>query len=527
MNLKTYRAFSMAEALAAVKQHLGHDAIILNTRSFRRGGLFGLGGKTIIEVTATPAEKPANAPISDRANRRTNDSHMKNAVARRAYSATTGKAIDLKPSTRQLSDGIPTPHDKERTRRLAQAMEEVHNRMPSESRPDSGLTPLAHPPAHPPAKPEIAPPENKPPHLIPAITDSRISNPNVNKSQGKPQRFILTPVKEASAAAKIVSSKDDDPSSRVMHDRTVSATSDDSETMQEELAAIRQLVGQVLKHQTQSAGFPQSGMPQILFDQYLKLISQDLSEELSEEVINRVRKDLTVLDLEDVEKVREKTLEYLAAFIPTLDQPLPEESPDGRPLTIALIGPTGVGKTTTLAKIAASCKLRQGKSVGLITADTYRIAAVDQLRTYANIIGLPLEVALTPTDMKQAVHALSGCDVILIDTAGRSQNDGGRLKELARFIEAADPHEVHLVLSSTASEKVLLNEAEAFSEVGVDKLVLTKLDEAVSFGVLVNVLKKVGKNLSFITTGQEVPDHIECGRSRRLAQLVMGETVHS
>ena len=534
MNLKTYRAFSMAEALAAVKQHLGHDAIILNTRSFRRGGLFGLGGKTIIEVTATPAEKPANAPLLDRANWRTTDSHMKNAVARRAYSATTGKAIDLKPSTRQLSDAIPTSHDKERTRRLAQAMEEVHNRMPSESRPDSGLTPLAQPPAQPPAqtpaqtpaKPEIAPPENKPPQLIPAITDARKSNPNVIKTQGKPQRFILTPVKEVSAAAKIVSSKDDDPASSVMHDRTVSATSDDSETMQEELAAIRQLVGQVLKHQTQATGFPQSGMPQILFDQYLKLISQDLSEELSEQVINRVRKDLTVPDLEDVEKVREKTLEYLAAFIPTLDHPLPEESPDGRPLTIALIGPTGVGKTTTLAKIAASCKLRQGKSVGLITADTYRIAAVDQLRTYANIIGLPLEVALTPTDMKQAVHALSGCDVILIDTAGRSQNDGGRLKELARFIEAADPHEVHLVLSSTASEKVLLNEAEAFSEVGVDKLVLTKLDEAVSFGVLVNVLRKVGKNLSFITTGQEVPDHIECGRSTRLAQLVMGETVH-
>ena len=83
------------------------------------------------------------------------------------------------------------------------------------------------------------------------------------------------------------------------------------------------------------------------------------------------------------------------------------------------------------------------------------------------------------------------------------------------------------MLSSTASEKVLLNEAKAFSIVGVDKIVLTKLDEAVSFGVLVNVLKKVGKNLSFVTTGQEVPDHIECGRATRLAQLVMGETVHS
>ena len=205
--------------------------------------------------------------------------------------------------------------------------------------------------------------------MIPELADTRKSNPNIMKTPGKPQRFILTPVKEASAAAKIIASKDDNAASSVLHDRTVTATSDDSESMQEELAAIRQLVGQVLKQQTDAAGYPQSGMPQILFDQYLKLISQDLSEELSEQVIDRVRKSLTIPDLEDVEKVREKTLEYLSTFIPTLDQALPEESPDGRPLTIALIGPTGVGKTTTLAKIAATCKLRQGKSVGLITAD--------------------------------------------------------------------------------------------------------------------------------------------------------------
>ena len=518
----------MAEALAAVKQHLGDDAIILNTRSFRRGGLFGLGGKTVIEVTATPAEQLDKATFTASAFRKSADSQIKNVVARRAYSATSSKPDNQKHQNRQLSEDIPTPLDRERTRRLAQAMEEVHNRAQAESKPDQGVIsnsippappepPTAAPSVKPSARIELTPQASKPEQTVPAKTMTPPANLDVIKNRGKPQRFILTPVKEASAAAEIVATSGETPSSTVIHDRTVSSTPDDSETMQEELAAIRQLVGQVLKHQTQSTGFAQAGMPQILFDQYLKLIGQDLSEELAEQVIDQVRNDLIVPDLEDAEIVREKTLECLASYIPTLDQPLPEESPDGRPLTIALIGPTGVGKTTTLAKIAASCKLRQGKSVGLITADTYRIAAVDQLRTYANIIGLPLEVALTPTDMKQAVHALRGCDVILIDTAGRSQNDRGRLKELTRFIEAADPHE----------EKVLLNEAKAFSIVGVDKIVLTKLDEAVSFGVLVNVLKKVGKNLSFVTTGQEVPDHIECGRSTRLAQLVMGETVHS
>jgi flagellar biosynthesis protein FlhF len=117
--------------------------------------------------------------------------------------------------------------------------------------------------------------------------------------------------------------------------------------------------------------------------------------------------------------------------------------------------------------------------------------------------------------------------VILIDTAGRGQNDTSRLTELREFLAAAAPHEVHLVLSSTAGEKVLMREAEAFGEIGIDKIVLTKLDEAVSFGMVVNVVRQAGKRLSFITTGQEVPHHIEPGRPERLAELILGGCVHA
>src|SRR5690606_9665009 len=108
----------------------------------------------------------------------------------------------------------------------------------------------------------------------------------------------------------------------------------------------------------------------------------------------------------------------LTTLIPISKEPI-VSWPENGPLRLALIGPTGVGKTTTVAKLAATFKLKQRKNVGLITSDTYRIAAVEQLRTYANIIGLRLEVALTPAEMAQACHALRDCDVILIDTAGR------------------------------------------------------------------------------------------------------------
>src|SRR5262249_52854102 len=143
------------------------------------------------------------------------------------------------------------------------------------------------------------------------------------------------------------------------------------------------------------------------------------------------------------------------------------------------------------------------KRVGLVTCDTYRIAAVDQLRTYANIIGVPLRVPMSPEEMTAACEALAGpaggafgteaagrgCDVILIDTAGRSPNDAGRIDELRRFIDAARPHEIHLVLSGTASESCLLRAARQFAAVRPDRVILTKLDEAVNFGIVVSVAR--------------------------------------
>jgi flagellar biosynthesis protein FlhF len=268
-------------------------------------------------------------------------------------------------------------------------------------------------------------------------------------------------------------------------------------------------------------------MPARLFGMYLELVGQDLSDELAERIVTAVREELDPSSWEDETVVRAAVLDRLTEFVPAADAIVPRRSPDDRPLTIALIGPTGVGKTTTLAKLAAAFKLREGRRVGLVTCDTYRIAAVDQLRTYANIMGLELKVALTPVETRRAVGSLRDRDVILIDTAGRGSNDTGRIDELLQCLRAADPHEVHLVLSSTASEKVLLREAEAFTRAGANRIVLTKLDEAVSFGVLINVMQKIGKKLSFITTGQEVPDHIEPGEPRRLAQLVLGAEIHS
>jgi flagellar biosynthesis protein FlhF len=301
--------------------------------------------------------------------------------------------------------------------------------------------------------------------------------------------------------------------------------------LDEDIACVKRMLAQVLQT-TRRQSMSQLGggdecaqigrLSDPLSDHYLMLLEGAVAAEIAEDLIGAVRDELTPGELGDESIVRQAMLRHLARMIPACrEAPKAGRQEDGRAKTIALIGPTGVGKTTTVAKLAASYKLRHGKRVGLVTTDTYRIAAVDQLRMYANIIGVPLKVAMTPEEMSAAVQSMSDMDAILIDTAGRSQRDAERLQELTRFIDAARPHETHLVLASTSHESVLVDAARQFAKLSPNRMIFTKLDEAVNFGILLNVARRVELELSYVTTGQEVPDHIEVGSPDRLARLVL------
>ena len=188
---------------------------------------------------------------------------------------------------------------------------------------------------------------------------------------------------------------------------------------------------------------------------------------------------------------------------------------------MALVGPTGVGKTTTIAKLAANYRLKEKRSVGLITVDTYRIAAVEQLRTYADIIDLPMQVVSTPREMREAVRRLEGLDLVLMDTAGRSPRDEIRIQELRSLLTEAAADEVHLVLSSVTAARTLEQTARQFSAVGTTRLTITKLDEATGLGNLLPLLRTSGLPLSYMTNGQNVPDDIETADPRRLSRLLL------
>jgi flagellar biosynthesis protein FlhF len=190
--------------------------------------------------------------------------------------------------------------------------------------------------------------------------------------------------------------------------------------------------------------------------------------------------------------------------------------------TSIFIGPTGVGKTTTMAKLAAQFNLFHRKEVALITIDTYRIGAVEQLRTYAEIIDVPLEVALTPTELKQILAGHKHADHILIDTAGRPSGNLRQVLELKGFIEVIPkPCDIFLVLGCNTKYRDILRASEDFKRLGYNKLIFTKLDETEAFGSLLNLVCDVRLPVVYVTNGQSVPDDIEELQPRKLAELLL------
>ena len=188
---------------------------------------------------------------------------------------------------------------------------------------------------------------------------------------------------------------------------------------------------------------------------------------------------------------------------------------------LSFIGPTGVGKTTTLAKLAATAAVQQGKKAALITLDTFRIAAVAQLESYARIMGLPLEVVVSRPDLRKAIGKHSDCDLILIDTAGRSPNHAKAIAELKEILNIPEKIYGYLVLSATEQYKNLLYADEGFGALPFESYIFTKLDETRDASSMINFLITRDKPVSYFTAGQQVPEDIEVASKKKLASLMI------
>ncbi|WP_277584179.1 flagellar biosynthesis protein FlhF [Psychrobacillus antarcticus] len=248
------------------------------------------------------------------------------------------------------------------------------------------------------------------------------------------------------------------------------------------------------------------------------LQEQELSEELitpvSDELFMHLKNNADAFEIEDQITITKN-------FLQTQMEHLPFGGISYTKKYINVLGPTGVGKTTTIAKMAARAVLEKKKKVGFITTDTYRIAAIEQLKTYAGLLQAPLEIVYSEKDLQEAMVKFEKLDIVFIDTAGRNYKETKFVRDLQKLMEFEVNTETFLVLSSTSKQKDMEVIIEQFSEFPIEKFIFTKVDETNTIGSIINLMVKYNKGLAYYTDGQEVPEDIMEASLEELLKLFL------
>ncbi len=441
-DVRTFKAASMQEALNQVRQEMGSDAVILQTRQVP-------GRKSLLPWSKSEEE----------------------------FEITAGLGINVR-----------TPAAVQKTTRSAGVRHRASNLQPVSTHSESASKQIRSRRSAPAARQHPVPESREAP-----VTFTPRSRFNERAQRNVPQQHK--------------------PESRMPQIKTY----DPSEEFAKKLDAIQEML-ESLDRRTRSQRT--TDVPAELFQIYTDLIDADVDESLSLQLITKLKENSTPEQLKDTSASRN----LLAAMIESqLACATPIHPVSGQRKVVALVGPTGVGKTTTIAKLAANFRLRDNIKMGLVTVDTYRIAAVEQLRTYAEIIDLPMKVVSNPQEMQQALDELAGLDLVLVDTAGRSPGDDLKIQELERLFREVPIDEVSLVMSMTSSARSLEAIARRFQVAKPTSMILTKLDEAPVMGSLLSLSQNLDLPIRYLTTGQDVPDDIEPANAARIARLILGE----
>ncbi len=290
------------------------------------------------------------------------------------------------------------------------------------------------------------------------------------------------------------------------------------EVMKDLREEVKELKGHVrdLSEQVKYERMP--SLPQRLANHWKNLVQTGVDEKTAKDMAQALNLRFNGRELENAALIDRELTRMISEQIAVR---FPPRSSNGRARIFALVGPTGVGKTTTLAKLVTSYRFWGKSKTTLVSADTYRVAAIEQLKTFAAIAGLPMEAVYQPAAMKNVLNRHSSRDAIFIDTAGRSQMDREKLDELAAFIEVAEPDEVLLCLAVSTRLDDQLEVLKRYRRLKPTGIVFTKLDESSGPGVMLSVLSKAGLPLTYLTCGQRVPDDIIAADPDRLVELII------
>ena len=474
-NQITFTAKDDAEALRLAAERLGRDAVILSTQMIKEGGVLGLFQRSVLKVTAgileddDPKPAPKSRPLSP-ASTMDEDTRRENLIAfqklmefkeRGSMAPSTPAPL---PSTELGEEGYRLPSDN-----VHISQEGLRNAYGLTTRP----APVTPPPQPAPVQPAPAP----------------------------------APVQQAPAA------QGDDAKITKLNDQ-VGALADRIDVLLQRLTAVENGVTTAIQRPTQPQPAFQAG---ITSAEDAGIEGRLRASDVDEKYIRKLMADYSIMS----RKEKNKKLPF-NKWLATQIECAGDNGGDaagGR--KVMLLGPTGVGKTTTIAKLAAIKALWEHKRVLLLTADTYRIAAVEQLKTYAKILGVPIEIIFDISSINSVVNDHENAEIILLDTAGRSQRDKKNMELFENIYNSFMPDAVHLVLSANMKYKDMLDVVEHIPNIPVTHLLFTKLDETISYGSIFNIHQVMGCPLSFLTVGQNVPKDIETASGSRISDFLL------
>lgn len=250
-----------------------------------------------------------------------------------------------------------------------------------------------------------------------------------------------------------------------------------------------------------------------------KMYEMQVEPSIIHTIMNNAEKTLSDTDMNNKTELYKALKQEITSFI-DITEPIELTKKNN---IVAFVGPTGVGKTTTIAKLAAHFSLYKNKKVAMITVDTFRVGAIEQLKLYGDLLEIPVHVVYRPEDIKEILAGMNDYDLLLVDTMGFSPNNRIQIKKIKGLLDSINPHDIHVVISAATKNQDMIDILNNYKELQYKKIIITKLDETKSYGMVLNALNTAGCKLSYLTMGQNVPDDIEIASADKIAEMILGE----
>ncbi|WP_123040058.1 flagellar biosynthesis protein FlhF [Cohnella candidum] len=480
MKVKRYLVDGLPEAVQMIRNELGSDAVILNTKEIRTGGFLGMFRKKKVEVIAAVDEASRKSPPRPQ-------------PARPA----------AKPPAQQP--------ERRAAQRPAEELADVRVPMPGQAVRNLYAKGNGAAEAPVPQAPAVAP--------APSAAGLAVAEPAEEESLSKSFADALLQLQKAAAAESVptVEPVTSLPAAPTIPPKPVeSAEAAETNALLQELRSMKDMMAKMARQQTFRS------LPESVLKWSRRLAEQGVDpahvEQFAEEVKNRLSEQGEPDEAAAYEAAKEVLRSWLV--------PYAGEGIGQGTRIVHFVGPTGVGKTTTIAKLAADQAFSHRRTVGFITADTYRISAVDQLRTYADILNVPLEVVFSPGELARAYKKLADRDLLFMDTAGRNYRNELFVSEVNSLLAPGEKTETFLVLSLTHKYADMKTIASQFAKYGIRRVLLTKADETDTYGSMLNLVRDFSFPISYITCGQTVPDDIKAFEPEEWVRKLLGEPPH-